>query len=145
MSCQYSPQSSLTSQSTWYTELWWTQTRWIRIEKRSPMNGKRRDTKSDTCIDISGRGVIYCKRKTHEQYTHLVPSAFQLTLYGFCSRKRRFCLSMDTGWAPGKPDLQQQSTHTHTLYICVSNRHSFHSFDHRTLSAPASSINLVHA
>lgn len=53
----------------------------------------------DACVDMRG------------QQTHRVPSAFQLTLYGLCSRKVIFCRSMDTGWAPGNPDLQQQRRH----------------------------------
>lgn len=38
--------------------------------------------------------------------TYRVPSAFQLTLYGFCSKSLIFCLSMETGCAPGNPDLK---------------------------------------
>lgn len=39
--------------------------------------------------------------------TYRVPSAFQLTLYGFCSKSLMFCLSMETGCAPGNPDLNK--------------------------------------
>lgn len=39
--------------------------------------------------------------------TYRVPSAFQLTLYGFCSKSLIFCLSMETGCAPGNPDLKE--------------------------------------
>ena len=40
--------------------------------------------------------------------TYRVPSAFQLTLYGFCSKSLIFCLSMETGCAPGNPDLKRR-------------------------------------
>ena len=40
---------------------------------------------------------------------YLVPSAFQLTLYGSLPRKVMFSISMDTGCDPGKPDLLLQN------------------------------------
>lgn len=58
--------------------------------------------------------VWHRKRGMPRHQTHRVPSAFQLTLYGFRLRKAMFCWSMDTGWAPGKPDLQQQRTQEET-------------------------------
>lgn len=101
-----------------YTELWQTTSHCILIDSlRSLIKcGRSQSVQSETQRAIPALTEMeeesFIVKTTHERWTHRVPSAFQLTLYGFFSRKQMFCLSMDTGWAPGKPALQQQRADT---------------------------------
>lgn len=66
----------------------------------------------DVPAQLEASHIIHAIRKTSQQ-NDLVPSAFQLTQYGFVLRNWRFLLSMDTGWEPGNPLLQCTCAHTH--------------------------------